>query len=82
MCRVMVLSIGRSLIHPAETGLAYGLMETMNAVTMIFAPILAGALYRNDPYSMYRVGLILLLAVLVINVVIFTVIKKRKVRTA
>ncbi len=81
LCRVMILSIGRSLIHPAETGLAYGLMETMNAVTLILAPILAGALYRVDPYSMYRVGLILLLAVLVINVVIFTVINKRKVRT-
>lgn len=81
LCRVMVLSIGRSLIHPAETGLAYGLIETMNAVTMILAPILAGALYRHDPYSMYRVGLILLGAVLVINLIIFTVINKRKVST-
>jgi predicted MFS family arabinose efflux permease len=80
LCRVMVLSIGRSLIHPAETGLAYGLMETMNAVTMILAPILAGVLYRNDPYSMYRVGLILLVAVLFINTIIFTIINKRKVR--
>lgn len=82
LCRVMVLSIGRTLIHPAETGLAYGLIETMNAITMIVAPILAGALYRYDPYSMYRVGLILLLGVLVMNVVIFTVINKRKARTA
>lgn len=81
LCRVMVLSIGRSLIHPAETGLAYGLMETMNAVTLILAPILAGALYRYDPYSMYRVGLILLAVVLVINVIIFSVINKRKTRT-
>jgi MFS family permease len=82
LCRVMLLSIGRTLIHPAETGLAYGLIETMNAITMIIAPILAGALYRHDPYSMYRVGLILLLGVLIINVVIFTVINKRKARTA
>jgi MFS family permease len=82
LCRVMVLSIGRSLIHPAETGLAYGLMETMNAVTLIIAPILAGALYRNDPYSMYRIGLILLAAVLVINILIFSVINNRKARTA
>ncbi len=82
LCRVMVLSIGRTLIHPAETGLAYGLIETMNAITMIIAPILAGALYRNDPYSMYRVGLILLLGVLVINVIIFIVINKRKARIA
>ena len=81
LCRVMVLSIGRSLIHPAETGLAYGLMETMNAVTLIIAPILAGVLYRDDPYSMYRVGLILLVSVLVVNVIIFTVINKRKART-
>ncbi|MDP3683227.1 MAG: MFS transporter [Ignavibacteria bacterium] len=81
LCRVMILSIGRSLIHPAETGLAYGLMETMNAVTLILAPILAGALYRYDPYSMYRIGLILLGIVLLINVVIFSVINIRKART-
>ncbi|PKN99031.1 MAG: hypothetical protein CVU42_09185 [Chloroflexi bacterium HGW-Chloroflexi-4] len=80
LCRVMILSIGRSLIHPAETGLAYGLLETMNAVTMILAPILAGVLYRNDPYSMYRVGLYLLAAVLIINAIIFTIINKRKVK--
>jgi len=82
LCRVMVLSIGRSLIHPAETGLAYGLIETMNAITLIIAPILAGALYRHDPYSMYHVGLILLGAVLVINIVIFSVINNRKARSA
>lgn len=81
LCRVMVLSIGRSLIHPAETGLAYGLMETMNAVTLIIAPILAGALYRDDPYSIYRVGLILLVSVLVFNMIIFSVINKRKAIT-
>ncbi len=81
LCRVMVLSIGRSLIHPAETGLAYGLIETMNAITLILAPILAGVLYRNDPYSMYRVGLILLAAVLVINIIIFKVINQRKAKT-
>lgn len=82
LCRVMVLSIGRTLIHPAETGLAYGLMETMNAVTLILAPILAGALYRSDPFSIYQVGLALLLAVLAINVIIFTVINRRKATTA
>ena len=80
LCRVMVLSIGRSMIHPSETGLAYGLIETMNAVTMILAPILAGVLYRHDPYSMYRVGLMILAVVLGINIVIFTLINLRKAK--
>ena len=80
LCRAMVLAIGRSLIHPSETGLGYGLIETANAIAVILAPLLAGALYRQDPYSVYRVGVILLSIVILINMIIFSTLNKRKAR--
>jgi MFS family permease len=80
LCRAMVLTIARSLIHPAETGLAYGLIETVSAVTVILVPVLAGALYQQNPYSIYRVSLILLCTVFVVNGIIFSIINKRKAR--
>ena len=79
LCRVMVLAIARTLIHPKETGLAYGLVETMSSVTVILAPVLAGFLYRNDPYSIYRVSLVLLVIVMAANLLVFSTLNKRKV---
>ncbi|MCX6053595.1 MAG: MFS transporter [Chloroflexi bacterium] len=77
-CRSMVLAIARNLIHPGETGLAYGLIETASAASMIAAPILAGALYRNDPYSVYWISVLLLIFVIALNSILFFSINKRK----
>jgi hypothetical protein len=47
-------------------GLAYGVAETFNALAVILAPLLAGALYTCDPELVYAVSLGLLgLSVLV-----------------
>ena len=80
LCRAMVLTISRSLIHPEETGLAYGLVETANSLAVILAPILAGALYRLDPHSVYQIALYLLSVVFILNLILFLAIKKRKVQ--
>jgi MFS family permease len=77
LCRAMVLAIAREFIHPRQTGLAYGMVETMNAVAVIIAPALAGYLYSQDPYSIYRVSLVLISLVLVMNLVIYYQIKRR-----
>ena len=69
----MVLAIARPLVHPGETGMAYGLVETASAAAVIAAPILAGALYRSNPYSVYRVSLVLIIGVILMNVVLFFV---------
>jgi len=82
LCRAMNLAITRSLIHPSETGLAYGMVETVNAAMVIVAPILAGFLYKTDPYSIYRISLILLISAFVINLIVFSLVKIRKVRKA
>lgn len=67
LTRLMLLAIGRSLIHPDQTGLAFGLIETVNAGTIILAPLLAGFLYEKQPTSIYPVTLVLLGAVLLLN---------------
>lgn len=82
LCRAMNLAITRDMIHPSQTGLAYGAVETMNGLSVILAPILAGFLYRRDPYSVYQVSMIILVSVLILNAVILSYMKKRKARQA
>lgn len=67
LCRSMVLALARNFIHPTETGLAFGMLETANAVAVILAPLLAGMLYHRSPTSVYMVALGLIGAVFVIN---------------
>ncbi len=56
----------RAIIHQAQMGLAYGLAETVNSLTVVLAPLLAGALYTRDPVLVFPVSLgLILLALLV-----------------
>lgn len=57
LCRSMVMALARSFIHPSETGLAFGILETANAFAVILAPLLAGYLYQQSPISVYSVAL-------------------------
>ncbi len=54
--RAFIFTMVRSLIHPAQMGLAYGIAETFNAFATILAPLLAGALYTRDPALVYPVA--------------------------
>lgn len=62
--RAMALALCRPLIRPAEIGLAYGFVETANALAVILAPLVAGILYNRNPLWVY-IGT---LAALVISV--------------
>ncbi len=57
LCRLMATVIVRPIIRPVEVGLAYGLLETINAATTILAPILAGFLYQQNPFAVYPVSI-------------------------
>jgi DHA1 family multidrug resistance protein-like MFS transporter len=82
LCRSMVLAIGRTLVHPEETGFAYGMMETASSIAIIAAPILAGILYRADPYAIFRLPIFLILGVIILNLVVFRIIKKKRSQNA
>lgn len=78
LCRSMVLAVSRNLVHPGQTGIAFGMIETANSVAVITAPILAGVLYSKTPYSMYSVSAWLITAVILLNLIILYTIQRKK----
>jgi MFS family permease len=55
--RSMAAAQGRALVNAAYMGMAYGMIETVSAVSVILAPPLAGYLYAWKPDSIYVVSL-------------------------
>ena len=55
--RSFIYAQARPLVHPAQMGLAYGVAETFNALSMTLAPLLAGVLYTHVPVVVYPVSL-------------------------
>jgi predicted MFS family arabinose efflux permease len=82
LSKSMILTITRSLIHPAETGLAYGMVETVSAVAVILAPILAGALYKKDAWLIYEIPLYAIFSVIILNIFVFRVYRSKKENAA
>ena len=72
----MVLAIARTFIHPRQTGLAYGMVETVNSVAVILAPILAGYIYDQNPYMIYRISLVMVSVVIAFNILILVIMKR------
>ena len=58
--RSMALAFARPLVKTGDVGLAYGLVETGNALAVILAPLAAGFLYNYEPEAVYTVSLIAL----------------------
>jgi MFS family permease len=65
--RSMALAYTRSTVRASETGLAFGLVETGSAISVILAPLAAGFLYQRDPQSIYIAGLAATGAMLLLN---------------
>ena len=72
LMRNMGLAYSRSLIHTAETGLAFGVVETVNAIAIILATTLAGFLYNSNPLSIYTVSLTLIAVIFLVNLGLLT----------
>jgi MFS family permease len=60
LCRSMTLAHSRPLIHAAEIGLAFGVVETVNSSAFILAPITAGFLYQQSPTWVYIASLVVI----------------------
>ena len=78
LTRTMLLATARSVIHPSDTGLAFGMMETASGLAIVAAPTIAGFLYDRSPSLVYQVGLFALLAMVIINLVAVAAIFSRK----
>ena len=66
--RSMALAFARPLVRAVDVGLAYGLVETGNALAIILAPLAAGFLYSIKPEAVYTVSLAALAVTIVLNV--------------
>lgn len=59
----------RSLVTEAQMGLAFGLSETVSAISLILAPPLAGYLYIGTPESLFPLSLLLIALGIVLTLV-------------
>jgi MFS family permease len=74
--RSMALAFSRSLVKAGDTGLAYGLVETGNALAVVVAPLAAGFLYSYRPEAVYIASLGALAMTVGLNMLLFR--EKRK----
>lgn len=61
--RSMMLAAVRDIVDIGQTGLAFGVLETANALALMLAPFLAGLVYSRDPILIYPFSLIVILVV-------------------
>jgi MFS family permease len=61
LCRAMTVALVRPVVREREVGLAFGMVESLNALAFMIAPILAGFLYDWRPVSVFPASLMLLL---------------------
>jgi MFS family permease len=70
LSRSMVLAYARSFVKTSEVGLAFGLVETGNAISNILAPMAAGMLYTRSPQLIYIVSLGAIAIVMAVNFIL------------
>ena len=69
--RSMALAFSRSLVRVGDTGLAYGLVETGNALAVVVAPLAAGFLYNYRPEAVYIASIVALAITVGLNTLLF-----------
>jgi len=60
LTRAMTLALVRPVVRDREVGLAFGLVESLNSLAAVIAPVLAGLLYDWQPVSIFPASLIVL----------------------
>lgn len=75
--RSMVVAFSRPLIRKENTGLAFGIIETISAIGYTFAPVAAGFISALNPRLLYPISSIFLLLVLLLSIFSLKFIKKK-----
>jgi len=81
LCRAMILALVQPIVRAGEIGLAFGIVESLNALAYVGAPVLAGVLYDWQPAAVFPVGLVLLLVTLLLSIAYLSRFKHWKVET-
>ena len=56
LCRAMTVALVRPVVREQEVGLAFGLVESLNALAYVLAPILAGFVYDWRPIAIFPIS--------------------------
>lgn len=67
LCRAMTVALVRPVVREREVGLAFGMVESLNALAFMIAPVLAGFLYDWRPVSVFPVSLMILVPVILLS---------------
>lgn len=57
LCRAMTVALVRPVVQERQVGLAFGIVESLNSLAFMIAPVLAGFLYDWRPISIFPAGL-------------------------
>ena len=68
LCRAMTVAFVRPVVREREVGLAFGVVESLNSLALVAAPIIAGFLYDWQPISIFPVSIIVLGITLIITI--------------
>ena len=62
LCRAMTVALARPWVREFEVGFAFGVVESLNALAFMLAPVLAGWIYTLRPSALFPVsaGLLIL----------------------
>lgn len=75
--RSMVVAFSRQIIRKENTGLAFGIIESVSAIGYTFAPVAAGFISALNPRLLYPISSILLLLVLLLSIFSLKFVKKK-----
>ena len=64
--RSLLIAQVEKLVKPANLGLAYGVSETVSGLALVAAPPIAGAVYSNNPESVFSISLLLIIPSIVL----------------
>jgi len=67
LCRAMTLALARPLVREFEVGFAFGVVESLNSLAFMLAPVFAGWLYEWQPVMLYPISAGLLVLAIIIN---------------
>jgi MFS family permease len=61
------IALTKPLVHPAQLGTAFGIMETTCSAALIAAPPIAGLIYQVNPSFVYPVSMVLIVIAMVLS---------------
>ena len=67
LCRAMTVALVRPVVRDKEVGLAFGMVESFNALAYVVAPVLAGLIYDWQPIAIFPASLAVLVIALILS---------------